>query len=195
MTHHHFGAHSVRVVVAVLLATLMAGDWLYAQSTVPLAELAKKEAERRKVQPSAGKVYTTKDLPASAQKPATPAATEAQATDPVAAATAEPLPAEPPKPAGEVKDEAWWKGRITSAREELRRNEIFAEALQSRINALTREYALPLGGARRIAVGEQRAEALTELGRVKQEIDRGKAQIADIEEEARKAGVPPGWLR
>ena len=65
----------------------------------------------------------------------------------------------------------------------------------ARINALTREFALPTGGARRIATGQQRAEAMNELARVKQEIDRGKQQIADIEEEARKAGVPPGWLR
>ena len=173
----------------------------------PLAEVAKKEAERRKTQPASGKVYTNKDLPESAQKPAMPPATEtAQPVDPVAAAAAHAgrpgARAEPRGPGGEEqkpqteqKDEAWWKARITQAREELRRNELFAESLQSRINALTREFALPTGGARRIATGQQRAEAMNELARVKQEIDRGKQQIADIEEEARKAGVPPGWLR
>src|SRR6185436_19878358 len=55
-----------------------------------LGEVAKKEAERRKAQPSAGKVYTNKDLPSSAQKPATSAAPAAETTaptEPVAAAT------------------------------------------------------------------------------------------------------------
>ena len=34
-----------------------------------------------------------------------------------------------------------------------------------------------------------------ERARVKAEIVNAKKQIEDIEEEARKAGVPPGWLR
>jgi hypothetical protein len=187
------------VLSAAVLLVVTVGFATRAFAQTPLAEVAKKEAERRKTQPASAKVYTNKDLPESAQKPATSPATEtAQAVDPVAAAAAQP----PAGPGGEEqklqteqKDEAWWKARITQAREELRRNELFAESLQSRINALTREFALPTGGARRVATGQQRAEAMNELARVKQEIDRGKQQIADIEEEARKAGVPPGWLR
>ena len=180
--------------IVLLLVTFAPSQTVLAQT--PLAEVAKKEAERRKAQPSASKVYTNKDLPASAQKPGTPAAAEVvRPSDPVDAATAAQQPAEEPKAESEQKTEAWWRARMGQAREELRRNEIFAEALQSRINAITREYALPIGGARRIAVGQQRAEAINELARVKEEIDRGKQQIADIEEEARKAGVPPGWLR
>ena len=193
MTHLNSGGRSAIAAVAVILLTVLVGARASAQA--PLAEIAKKEAERRKAQPPTGKVYTSKDLPTSAQKPATPVTSEALPVDPVAAATADQPPAEAPKPESDARNEAWWKDRMTGAREELRRNEIFAEALQSRINALTREYALPLGGARRIAVGEQRTEAMNELARVKQEVDRGKKQIADIEEEARKAGVPPGWLR
>ena len=82
-----------------------------------------------------------------------------------------------------------------STREELRRNEMFAEALQTRINALSRDYVSRDNPAQRRQIGQDRAEALSELARVKQDVERGKKQIADIEEEARKAGVPPGWLR
>jgi DNA repair exonuclease SbcCD ATPase subunit len=160
-----------------------------------LGEVAKKEAERRKAQPSAGKVYTNKDLPAAAQKPVLPApGPEATPVDPVAAATAQPSP-EPPKPEGEQRDEAWWKARIGQAREELRRNQMFAEALQSRINALTRDFTNAFNAPKQRAIGQQRAEAVAELSRVAQDIERAKTQIAEIEEEARKAGVPPGWLR
>ena len=71
---------------------------------------------------------------------------------------------------------------------------MFAEALQTRINSLTTDFVSRDDPAqRRHRRGP--AEALTELTRVKQDIERGKKQIADIEEEARKAGVPPGWLR
>ena len=118
-----------------------------AASGQTLGEVAKKEAERRKAQPSSGKVYTNKDLPASAQKPATtgttPAAETATPTDPVAAATEQkPEDAKTPgdKPQGDQKDEAYWKTRMTTAREELRRAEMFGEALQTRINALNRDF-------------------------------------------------------
>src|SRR5450756_2400479 len=45
------------------------------------------------------------------------------------------------------------------------------------------------------AKADDRQKALAELERVKTEIEKLTKQIADIEEEARRAGVPPGWLR
>jgi hypothetical protein len=36
---------------------------------------------------------------------------------------------------------------------------------------------------------------LDELARLKKAIDSDKKAVADLEEEARRAGVPPGWLR
>jgi hypothetical protein len=195
------------IAVGAVSAAILAGSALAVQAQTPtLGEVAKKEADRRKAQPPAGKVYTNKDLPASAQTPAG-AAAPAAPIDPVAAATAE-KPAEQkreggakpeaevkPEPAGEQKDEAWWKNRIMSTREELRRNEMFAEALQTRINALSRDYTSRDNPAQRRQIGQDRADALSELNRVKADVERGKKQIADIEEEARKSGVPPGWLR
>ena len=167
-----------------------------------LGEVAKKEAERRKAQPQGGKVYTNKDLPASAQKPATtnpstdtPAQTP---TNPMAAATeqkAEDAKTAADKPQGDQKDQAYWKGRMAAAREELRRSEMFAEALQTRVNTLNKDFNSRDNPAQPSAIGADRTEALNELTRVKQDVERGKKQIADIEEEARKAGVPPGWVR
>ena len=99
------------------------------------------------------------------------------------------------KPQGEQKDQAYWKNRMATAREELRRSEMFAEALQSRINALNKDFNSRDNPAQRSAIGADRTEALNELTRVKQDVERGRKQIIDIEEEARKAGVPPGWVR
>jgi len=191
------------VALGAVTAAILGGSALTVQAQTPtLGEVAKKEADRRKAQPAAGKVYTNKDLPPSAQAPAAPSGAGTGApVDPVAAATAE-KPAEPkpegeakPEPAGEQKDEAWWKNRMMSTREELRRNEMFAEALQTRINSLSRDYTSRDNPAQRRQIGQERAESLSELNRVKSDVERGKKQIADIEEEARKAGVPPGWLR
>jgi len=191
------------VALGAVTAAILGGSALTVQAQTPtLGEVAKKEADRRKAQPAAGKVYTNKDLPPSTQAPAAPSGAGTGApVDPVAAATAE-KPAEPkpegeakPEPAGEQKDEAWWKNRMMSTREELRRNEMFAEALQTRINSLSRDYTSRDNPAQRRQIGQERAESLSELNRVKSDVERGKKQIADIEEEARKAGVPPGWLR
>ena len=187
------------VVVFAIAVGLSASP---AASGQTLGEVAKKEADRRKAQPQTGKVYTNKDLPASAQKPATAnPSTETPAqtpTDPVAAATgqkAEDGKAPGDKPQGDQKDQAYWKGRMATAREELRRSELFAEALQTRVNTLNKDFNSRDNPAQRSAIGADRTEALNELTRVKQDVERGKKQIADIEEEARKAGVPPGWLR
>lgn len=196
MKRHTLAAGSVVFAIAAGLFTAAAA------SGQTLGEVAKKEAERRKAQPQGGKVYTNKDLPASAQKPATPnpsTDTAAQTpTDPVAAATeqkAEDAKTAADKPQGDQKDQAYWKGRMAAAREELRRSEMFAEALQTRVNTLNKDFNSRDNPAQRSAIGADRTEALNELTRVKQDVERGKKQIADIEEEARKAGVPPGWVR
>jgi hypothetical protein len=176
----------------VALAVFAAGPGaLFAQTAPPLADVAKKEQQRRKKVGSPAKVLTNKDLPKSAA-PAQPAAPPTPPT-PVAEGAAE--PSEQQKPAGDEKDEAWWRTRITSAREALRRDEMFLEALQSRVNALSADFVNRDDPYQRARIGEDRQKALAEMDRVKAQIVATKKQIEDIEEEARKAGVPAGWLR
>lgn len=154
-----------------------------------LAELAQKEQERRKaLKATAAKVYSDKDLP----KPATPPVASAVPSTPTVVPP-EPKPAEQ-KPV-EQKDEAWWRGRIAQAKEAQRRAEAFAEALQSRINALATDMVNRDDPYQRAKISDDRQKALAELQRVTNEIEQAKKDIADIEEEARRANVPPGWLR
>jgi len=189
------------IVAGAALAAVLSTPFVAAAQTPSLGEVAKKEAERRKALPPAGKVYTNKDLPPSAQKPATPSTAAGTETtiplDPVAAATGDQAAAAKSGDgkAKEEKNEAWWRERITTAREELRRKEMFAEALQTRINSLTRDFTSRDNPAQRSEIGRDRADALAELARLKTEVQQGKQEIADIEEAARKASVPPGWLR
>jgi len=174
-------------------ACLMAGLFLVpaaaiAQQQPSLAELAKQEQERRKAIKTAAKVYTDRDVKQSAPPPG-----GAVALPPPVPNT--PAEAEKDKPKDQTKDQAWWKGRMDQAREELRRNEMFAEALQTRINSLTGDFAARDDPAQRAKISDDRQKALAEMDRVKGDIDKGKKQMTDIEEEARKAGVPPGWIR
>jgi hypothetical protein len=160
-----------------------------------LAEIAKKEEARRKEVKAAGKVYTNTDLrrditstPATNATPAQPAPSTQvpQINLPAGKVEGEET---------EVRDEKYWRERMTTARATLERTRIFADALQSRINALATDFVNRDDPAQRAQLELERQRAIAELDRVKKEIAEQTKAIADIEEEARKAGVPPGWLR
>jgi hypothetical protein len=183
-----------------------------------LAEVARREQERRKAVRGSSKVYTNRDLGSGATAPppavSTPggdAAQTGQAATPAApggvgaaAAGASGGPAAGQGAAGAAeaqaspdptKTEQYWRERITSARAALERSELFLEALQSRVNALTTDFVNRDDPAQRAVIANDRQRALAEMERVRREIETLKAEIAAIHEEARKAGVPPGWLR
>jgi hypothetical protein len=169
-------------------------------SAQSLGDLAKKEAERRKASPPAAKTYTNEDL--KKLPPMSDSGTKAVAPTKVEEAA---KPGDPAKPgdakadaskAGEpAKDEKYWRGRITAAREEIRRNEMFRDALQTRINSLSADFAGRDDPFQRAQIADDRQKAIAELARVTSEIEKTNKAITEIEEEARRAGVPPGWLR
>jgi ATP-dependent exoDNAse (exonuclease V) alpha subunit len=77
----------------------------------------------------------------------------------------------------------------------LSRAQVFGEALQSRINALTTDFVNRDDPSQRNAIAAERQKALAELDRVKQEIVDHQKAISTIQDEARRAGVPAGWVR
>jgi hypothetical protein len=166
-----------------------------------LGDVAKKEEERRKQVAGSGKTYTNKDLapapPSSTPAPATSApgdsTPDAAAKEPEKAADAKDAnkPAEP----GQKKDQAYWSGRMKSAQDAIDRDSTLADAMQSRINALTTDFVNRDDPAQRAGIERDRQRALSELDRLKKQIVADKKAVADLEEEARRAGVPPGWLR
>jgi hypothetical protein len=179
------------LAAAVLLITVPAS----AQS---LGELAKREQARKKATSTAKKTYTNDDLkqlPAPTGTPGKPADDAAKPADGKAAdvKAGEPQKVDATKPP--AKDEAHWRARITAAREDVRRNESFKEALQSRINGLTADFAARDDPYQRAKVADDRQKALAELARVSEDIEKARKLIVEIEEDARRAGVPPGWLR
>ena len=192
-------ARRLRVILSGLrpVGVAAVAALLVAQATVPvfaqsLGELAKKEQERRKGVKAAGKVYSNKDLP---KPPAPEPAAGTAALPPAGAGKAEAAKPEQKDDKSDQKDEAWWRGRMMQAREAQRRGEAFAEALQSRINALSTDAVNRDDPYQRAKAAEDRQKAVSELGRVTSEIEAAKKEIAAIEEEARQGGVPPGWLR
>ena len=162
-------------------------------SAQSLGDLAKQEETRRKAVKTPAKVLTNdtiRSVPVpSAGIPPASASTSSKDSD-AAADKKTAKPGDEPKAT-----EATWKARMQGARELLQRSQSFAEALQSRINGLNADFTARDDPAQGAVVGADRQKALAELARVKDDIVKQTKAIADIQEEARKAGVPAGWVR
>lgn len=231
----------------------LAGAIVSAASAQSLADVARKEGERRQEVKPAGKTYTNTDLKgsrtAAADPPSADAANPAASGDaasggadgrPADAATADTSAdtanatsadaaagdvdrsrdladasatdatpsdnADAPEAAADQrgpgsagasdpKSEQYWADRISHLREQLERNETYLSALQSRVNALTTDFVNRDDPAQRTQISGERQRALAELQRLEQQIRVDRKAIPELEEEARRAGVPAGWLR
>ena len=179
-----------------------------APSAQSLADVARAEEARRKAVKGRAKVYTNDTLrgadggeapappapapPAAASGAATTSGAAGAAGKPETNAAAKPAPA--PAPAA-PKDEKYWRDRIASARDALQRSQTFAEALQNQINALYTEFVNMSDPAQRALIEKKRLAAIAEQDRVRADIAKFTKALADIEDEARRANVPAGWLR
>ena len=191
----------LRFLVVVVLMSLAAGRAAVV-SAQSLADLAKKEEERRKEMKGPTKVITNKDLapvpngstpaPADAAAPATPASRDAAKGAKDAKDAKDEKDAKANEPG---KDKAYWAGRLKGLQETLDRDQTYADALQSRINALTTDFVNRADPAQRSVIERDRQRSLAELAKLKEQTQKDKKALADLDEEARRAGVPPGWLR
>lgn len=187
---------------ALLVPVLLVGLAPLVSAQSPLGEIAQKEAERRKAVKSDGRVYTNSDLPnmgspiasPTPQAPATPAvadASEPPSSEPVPGSVSPAAPA----PEAEVRDRAYWSGRQAALRETFDRNQTLLDALQSRINALTTDFVNRDDPAQRAVIATDRDRAMAELERLRKQVVADQKSLDDFAGEARRASVPPGWLR
>jgi hypothetical protein len=179
----------IRLVAAVLLVA----GWAASARAQSLADVARKEEARRKQIAKPSHVLTNKDLKPS-EIPIPPAGSEQPAMAPAGAPKAdEQKPADEQDP--QARDEQTWRDRMAKARADLEHSEMYLDALQSKINALWADFTSRDDPAQRAVIETDRKKALAEFDRVKQQVEDQKKAIDDLEEEGRRAGVPPGWLR
>jgi hypothetical protein len=164
-----------------------------------LAEVSRATEEARKAAASRppAKVYTNKDLPpADPKAPATP---DAKPSTPAPAPAAEVADAPSTQPAGTLapgaKDEASWRERMRPLRERL--DELRARAVETkrRADEMTRsaDRCFQIG-----VVCADYTESLRLLDEHKSllaQVTNAEKDVFALQEEARRAGVPPGWLR
>jgi len=181
------------VVTAILLSLGVTSAPLGAQS---LADVARREEDRRKAIKKPSKVLTNKDLGGVPGTPGAPAA-DASGKPPVAPSKdgQKPDADAGKKPEEPAKDQAFWSGQAKGLQTQLDRDQEFAIALQSRINALTTQYTNQGDPVQQAALANDRQKALEELNRLTKQIEDDKKAIATLQENARRAGVPAGWLR
>ena len=195
---------------AIVVAFL---TWLSAPAT-SLGEASQREALRRQLMRPAAASLTNLGMPAGAMEPI-PEASVVLAQE-AAAAAAQPGAAgaagdQPGKAAADgaagvtnddkkteekpKNDEKTWRDRMTNARQSLERNEFMAEAMQSKINALQTDAVNRDDPAQQLQVRQQLGKAMSELDRLKKQVEADRKAIAEIQTDARKQGVPPGWIR
>ena len=209
-----------RIPLAAVFLLIGIAPVAFAQS---LAGAARQEGERRQTVKPSGKVLTNKDLPAppptsvvpvspgnaapgqeaTSQEPAGTDAADAADKDASVRDAAQ--SADAATDSNDAKDGAaekdadkgqrYWGDKMKGLQDQLRRDRTLADGMQSRINALTTDFVNRADPQQRAVVGRDREAALEELDRLKKSIADGTRAISDLEDEARRAGVPSGWQR
>jgi hypothetical protein len=169
----------------------------------PLAEVARLEklrrqalAERTAPDGAPPKVYTASDLRGSGRLTTSALETSTAAAGTAADATSTTTGTEDAPTTDEgPTDEDQWRNRVAAVREARERARLMADALQNRVDGLWADYTTRDDPAQRTVIEQNRQEALAELENTTNQINDLSQQLADIAEEARRANVPPGWLR
>jgi len=187
---------SVKACLVLALAVSGLSAVVYPVRAQVLGEVARQEEERRKDIKKPAKVYTNKDL--GSVPPSAPGTVSAPAASSSASETAKETAKSDDgkdKDKDPKRDQAYWGGRKKDLQSKLDSDQTLADALQSRINALNTDFVNRDDPIQRASIDRDRQKAAGELERVKKSVLDGKKALSDLDEEARKAGVPPGWLR
>jgi len=174
----------LRRSTGLILAVLLAGSgW-----ADDLAALAKKEKERRAKLASPAPVFTEKDGRAGSggnvttlPPPTNPAPTSA--------------------PGASIEDQkATWKARADDAREQITAAQVTLQMLEREFNEYREDIAevpaAELQDPMRLQKREARMVEMREgLEQQRRIVANAKKSLSVLEDAARAAGVPPGWLR
>jgi hypothetical protein len=191
----------MRLTLCIAVVTLVTGLGIARSATSQsLGDVALKEEERRKDVKAPAKVYTNRDLSAAPGPSAPPeSAKPAAAPSEPAGETAKAGDDKSAKPGDDktkdAKGQAYWSAHRKELQATLDHDKVLVDAVQSRINALTADFSSRSDPVQRAGIEHDRLQALAELSRLQKEIKDTQKSLGDFDEEARKAGVPPGWLR
>ena len=195
------GATMKRNMICLAAAFFLLAGAAFSQS---LADLAKKEQERREQIKKNSKVITNDDTqkykagavttgsapPAAAsQKPGTD---KPSAEAGVSPKDAKPEPDEPVDFQG--RPESYWRQTMSDARKLVKDLENGTNVLILRLNDLQNQFYRESDGFKQQEIQKQIQKTLYEQDLNKDQLAKAKAQLQELEKEARKSGALPGWL-
>jgi hypothetical protein len=172
-------------IVALLVLSWFPGP-VAAQS---MAEAARKEAERREKNKKAGvkaKAYGDADLSSSGTGPAAGGADKPPAADPSTARSESDAESEQRR-----QDEIRWRARVAEATARRDQAKAVYEEMSKLSLAQGEVYVDDNNKVIVSGVGDLRAK----IARAKARSEAAEEALQGLLEEARRAGVPPGWLR
>jgi len=172
MTTNRIGSAVALRRLAAALALALSAFVVGPAVAQSLGESARKEKERRaKLSGQKSKAYTDKDVGRALAPPSEPQATGQSATS----SPGSPGLATPAAKAEEdpTKTEAYWRNRVAEIRK--------------RISDLEGQLSRP--------GFDQDPTNLSRRQRIEQDVEKARAELVALAEEARRKGVPAGWLR
>jgi hypothetical protein len=171
----------------------------------PAADASAKEKPRRPSPPKGAKkpppTYTNQDLPAEpAPVPlASPGTGKAGGTVSEVGRPADALAPveEPTPPPPDEETERYWEDRANQQRRAITDAEVQVAVLEQRISELRndRNPTNVMDPNREQTRQAQIAQAQADLEAARIALEAAKRGLADLEEEARRKNIPPGWLR
>lgn len=91
--------------------------------------------------------------------------------------------------------ESWWRARMAAARAQVSQARERLDQVDGRLAALTRDVVAMDDPVQRERLQQDRQRALLEREDATTAVAQAEAGVALVEEAARRAGVPPGWIR
>jgi hypothetical protein len=183
---------SVVLIVTLFFASVLSPSLVAAQSLADAAKKAKEAHEKGMGWPAPA---APKEVAPGATTP-TPAPTSEDSAS--VASTTESGGAQT---TSTTKDETYWKNRMRAVTSKLADDqalldaaETSEQALDTRLNKSRDNADYVRDRAQRAVLENQWQDALKERNRLKAVVTSDKRTKTNLEEEARKAGVPPKWL-
>jgi hypothetical protein len=173
----------------VCCAAIALGWTVSARSEESLAEIARKEKERRERQKTGSvKEFTNSDLKVheeEGEETPEPSSTSSSASSSSGAGSA----------GSSDSNEETWRARAGAARAAV-------AAAKKRLSALEEEYA-QIGTKRLgstdtmeiLALQEKERQLQEDIEKAREDVTTQEERLQELEDEARKQQIPPGWLR
>lgn len=197
-----FHRRTLMSAAAVVFALLLAFTVILPALAGPAQE---KGEEEKKEEKSESKTYTNSDLKgypggsgSGGEAPAEPGDAAEGAEGETAAPEGE--AADPWSTVGVATDsqgrgEEYWRKAMTDARAEVTRAKRQHDSLQSEMNKCQVDFTAIDDPAARALVHERIEELHGELDVAAEAVAAAEQALADLQEEARRSGALPGWLR